>query len=175
MKKRRIMIGVAVVGLLLAPLAVPIFFPWSEINCHHQDINIKTGQARYSRCLWFMKISERIEDTPLSIALKGETVDVTGIKPWHRVNTFSPGLGHSPHYIFHSALDQAHQMKFLEFLHELTPERKKEIAKAILTAWQQSGRDSGADNLINKLMEEGFSNNEVEGIRRNLGNPERQR
>lgn len=145
-------------GLLLAPLVVPIFIPWSGINCRHQDINIKTGQARYSRSLWFVKVSERVEDTPLSVALQGETVDVADIKAWHRVNTFSPGVRHSPHYIFHSALHQAHQMNLFESLHELTPERKEGIAKSILTAWQQSGRDSGADELINKLMEEGISN-----------------
>jgi hypothetical protein len=158
MNKRRIALGVTVAGLLLAPLVVPIFIPWSGINCRHQDINIKTGQARYSRSLWFVKVSERVEDTPLSVALQGETVDVADIKAWHRVNTFSPGVRHSPHYIFHSALHQAHQMNLFESLHELTPERKEGIAKSILTAWQQSGRDSGADELINKLMEEGISN-----------------
>jgi hypothetical protein len=159
------MTGVAVGGLLLGPLVVPIFMPWSEINCRHQDINIKTGKARYSRCIWFVKISERIENTPISLALNGETVDVTRIKPWHRVNTFSPGSGHSPHYTFHSALHQAYQMQTLESQHELTPERKKEIAKAILTAWQQTGRDSGADELIYKLLQEGISNKDPEATR----------
>lgn len=166
MKKRWVM-GVAAAGLLfaVAPLAVPIFSPWSEINCRHQDINIKTGQARYSRCLWFVKISERIEHTPLSLALNGETVDVNDINPWHRANTFSPGLGYSPHYIFHSALHQANQMEILGSMYGLTPERKKELAKAILTAWQQSGRDRGADKLINQVMEEGTSDKEPEATR----------
>jgi hypothetical protein len=163
MKKPSMAVGVVVMGLLLAPLVVPIFIPWSGINCRHQDINIKTGQARYSRSLWFVKVSERIEDTPLSLALQGDSIDVADIKAWHRVNSFSPGVHHSPHYLFHSALHQAHQMGLLESLYDLTPGRKKEIAKAILTAWQQSGRDSGADELIYKLMEEGTSNKQDAG------------
>ena len=158
MKKLWIAIGVVVAVLLLTPVAAPIFIPWSSINCEHQDINIKTGQARYSRYLWFLKISERIEDTPLSLALQGDTVDVANIEAWQRVNTFSPGIRHSPHYKFHSALAQAHQMEMLESFRELTPERKKQIATDILTAWQQSGSDSSARDLIRKLDKEESSN-----------------
>lgn len=158
MRRLWITISVVAAGLLLAPVVVPIFMPWSPINCEHQYINIKTGQARYTRCLWFVTVSEKIKDTPLSLAMQGDTVDVADIKAWHRVNTFSPGVRHSPHYIFHSALHQARQMEMLVSLKKMTPERKKEIATGILTAWQQSGRDSGADELIYELMEEGISN-----------------
>lgn len=154
MRKRWIAMGVAVTVVLCAPLVVPIFFPWTDINCRHEDINIKTGQARYSRSLWFVKVSERFEDTPLSIALQGETVEVADIEAWHRSNTFSPGLRHSPHYRFHSALHQARMMDALAATFHLAPERKKEIAKLILTAWQQSGSDDSADELIDQLWEE---------------------
>jgi hypothetical protein len=154
MKRLWMAIGVLVAGLLLAPFIVPLFVPWSGINCEHQDINIKTGQARYSHSLWFIKISERIEDTPLSMALQGETVDVADIQPWQRVNTFSLGIRHSPHYRFHSALPQAKQFEMIEALTDLTPERKSEIAKEILTAWQQTGMATGADEYILSVMEE---------------------
>jgi hypothetical protein len=87
----------------------------------------------------------------LSLALQGETVDVADIPAWHRVNTFSPGVGHSPHYVFHSALFQAHQMETIGSTLRLTPERKREVAKAILTAWQKSARDYGANDYIRKL------------------------
>lgn len=156
------MIGVVAAGLLLAPLIVPVFVPWSAINCQHQDINIKTGQARYSRCLWFVKISEETKDTPLSAALQGELVDVADIKPWHRVNTFSPGVHYSPHYVFHGALYQANQMNMICTLHDLAPERKREIAKTILALWQNTGRDSGAEEYIHRLIEEGVSSQGVE-------------
>ena len=152
MKRLWMAIGVLAAGLLLAPFIVPILFPWSGINNEHQDINIKTGQARYSHNLWFIKISQRIEDTALSRALQGETVDVADIKPWQRVNTFSPGLRHSPHYHFHGALSQAKLFEMTELMPDLTPERKKEIAKETLAAWQCAGHDGGADVL--RLMEE---------------------
>ena len=158
MKRLWILIGVIATSLILAPLVAPIFVPWSGINCRHEDINIKTGQARYSRSLWFLRISQRINDTPLSRAMQGETVDVADINAWQRVNTFSPGVRYSPHYIFHSALHQAHQMEMIATMLELTPARKKEIAKTILKAWQQSGCDSGADEFINKLLQEKISN-----------------
>jgi len=154
MKRAWVLIGVLAAGVLLAPFVVPIFAPWSEINCEHQDINIKTGQARYSRSLWFVKVSEQIKETPLSLALRGETVDVADIEAWHRVNTFSPGVRHSPHYVFHSALFQARQMEMIDTLLQPTPKRKREIARAILTAWQKSGQTSGADEYIHDLIEE---------------------
>ena len=66
MKKRKtIIILISLLAVVLLPLVVPLFVPWSEINCRHQDINIKTGQARFSRILWFIKISEHVKDTPL--------------------------------------------------------------------------------------------------------------
>lgn len=52
-----ILAGVVSVSLLLAPVIIPIFIPWPEINCWHEDINIKTGHARYTWCLWFVKVS----------------------------------------------------------------------------------------------------------------------
>jgi hypothetical protein len=159
MKKPRILVGMLVAGLLLAPFIVPVFVPWSEINCECQEMNIKTGQARYSRRLWFVTMSERIDDTPLSLALQGETVDVADISAWHRVNTFSPGVRHSPHYLFHGALHQAGQFEMIATMSDLNPDRRREVAKGILTAWQQTGRYNGADEYIRSWMEEGASGN----------------
>jgi hypothetical protein len=156
MKKRwvTIAIGVLAAVLLLSPIVVPFFLPWSEINCRHEEINIKTGQARYSHVLWFVKVSEQIKDTPLSLALQGETVDVADVQAWQRVNTFSPGVRHSPHYIFHGALYQAHEMEMIGSMLGFTAERKREVARAILTAWQKSGSYQGANEYIQGLMEE---------------------
>ena len=153
MKKPIIVIGVLATVFLLAPVVVPLFCPWSEINCRHQDINIKNGQTRISRYLWFVKVSESMAGTPLSVALRGETVDVADIEAWQRVNTFCLGTGHSPHYHFHSALHQAEQIDMIESMLEVTPERKQEIAKEILTAWQESGDYHSADEYIHTLLE----------------------
>ena len=152
-----LVLGLLAAALVLLPLILPIFFPWSEINCRHQDINIKTGQARYSRCLWFITISERIADTPLSQALQGQTIDVAPIKAWHRVNTFMPGAAHiSPSYRFHGALSQADQMDRIAQMLELTPQQRQKVARAILTTWQESGQTRTASDYLQNLFEESF-------------------
>jgi hypothetical protein len=157
MKRRWSIVGVSLLTLLCAPYVVSCFRPGTELRCEHQEINIKTGQARFSNYLWYVKISERVEDTWLSLALQGERVDITSIRAWHRANTFSPGVRHSPHYAFHSALFQAHELTELDELCELTAERKREIARTILSAWQESGADDGANAYISDLFEEAFS------------------
>lgn len=159
MKKRRtlLLIGLPLGALLLAPFVVPLFFPWSEINCRHEYINIKTGQARYARYFWFIKVSDRVTDTPLSLALDGETVDVADIKAWHCVNTLSPGLGHSPHYAFHGAFYYINRLETIESAITLTPQRKREVARSILTDWQLAGSDSGTKEYITALYEEACS------------------
>jgi hypothetical protein len=133
---------------------VPFVKPWSPINCRHQEINIKTGQARYSRHLWYVKVSERVEDTILSKVLGGESVDVADIAPWHTVNTFSPGLHYSPHYRFHAALFQASEIGLLFETLEPDAERKKQIVRNILTLWQTHGDYFEASRYIATLSEE---------------------
>ncbi|NLE38055.1 MAG: hypothetical protein GX621_08525 [Pirellulaceae bacterium] len=147
MKKLWIPLVLLVAVLLLAPLVVPVF-------CRHEDINITTGQARYSRSLWFVALSERIEDTSLSRILQGETVDAAHVEPWRRVNTFSPGVRNSPHYRFHAALHQARLMERIETMPELSPERKKDIAREILTMWQTTEGTRQADEYIDRVLEE---------------------
>ena len=157
MKKRWIVVIVIITILFLAPLIIPIIFPWTGINCEHQDINIKTGQVRYTRNLWYITISERVQDTILSKALKGHIVDIANIKPWHRVNTFSLYWNYSPHYIFHSALSQINQIKQFTPIAKLNPEQKQAIATEILTAWQKSGNDKSAEEIISRLQEKAIS------------------
>jgi len=154
MKRPWLIAGIVVAAAALAPLIIAVFIPWSGINCEHQDINIKTGQARYSRYLWFLKVSETTRETPLSAALHGEVVDVADTEPWHRVNTFSRGVPRSPHYVFHDALRQARQVGEVLALLDATPEQQRETARTILTLWQQTGQDSGADEYIQNLTED---------------------
>jgi hypothetical protein len=164
MTKRRafILIGVLAAVLFLSPLVVPIFWPWSAINCRYEDINIKTGQARYSRSLWFVTMGEHIEDTPLSLALQGETVDVKDIPAWQRVCTFSFGTGHSPHHRFHAALWQAQQIEMIASVGALTPAEKRKAARDILTAWQKSGDDHGAKECLENLEKKAISKSNLD-------------
>ena len=153
--KKRLLIAIIPAAILIAgPWVVPRLVPWSAIHCRDQEINIKTGQARYSRYLWYIKVSERAEDTILSKVLGGESVDVADIVPWHMVNRFSPGLHHSPHYRFHGALSQTRQIELLFQLLEPDVQRKKQIVQNLLTLWQTHGSDYEASRYLATLSEE---------------------
>lgn len=141
----------ACIFLLIAlPFVVPVFHPGSDINSIQQEINIHNGKARFSRKIWYVPYGERIEETALSTALEGESFIFKDIKPWHRVNTFSPGLGHSPHHRFHGALNQASLFGMLKNL--LTDVQKKEIAQEILRLWQIEGDYHRASEYIESKL-----------------------
>jgi hypothetical protein len=150
-KRFGISTGILITVLFLCPIIVPVFVPWNEINCRHEYINIKTGQAKYTRYLWYCKISESVEDTPLSEALGGEIVDIADVAAWRVVNAFSPGVNHSPHYRFHGALAQASNVGlYFENSHP-SLEKKRQIARQVLTLWQKRGDYFGADDVIRSL------------------------
>jgi len=145
-------IALFVVAILIGgPVIGPLVLPWSGINGRYEQINIKTGQARFSRRLWFVTYARRIEDTTLSRVLQGRTIEVNDIPAWHRVNTFSPGTRVSPHYRFHSALAQAQRFERLIVTFSLTPQHQRELAEQILVVWQETGDDNGADDLLDQL------------------------
>ena len=152
MKKKTKICLLIISIVILPPIVVPYFSAWSEINCTHYEINIKTGQKRSYRCLWFFERAKEITETPLSIVLKGETVDVSDIKPWHRVNTFTPRLRRSPHYYFHGAFANIKQFTYIQDLSILTPTEETEVAKTVLKKWQQSGDDHLAGEYLNDLF-----------------------
>jgi hypothetical protein len=158
MKSRRlwVILSVAVVGAAGIGL---LSFPTTAAFVSHlqQDINIKTGQARHSRYIFTVKVSEVLEDTPFSIALGGQTIDVAPIQAWHPVNTIPLGWHHSPHYAFHGDLAQAAEMELISEMSHLTPAQQTEIAREVLTRWQTTGRVSAvAEYLreVNKALRE---------------------
>ena len=158
MKRTRVatLVIVCLVVVGIAPIAVCLMAdPWSEVLCSRQEINVKTGQARYSRYLYFHRICEQVKDTPISKALGGMAVDTSDIQPWHTVNTFSPmARHHSTHYFFHGALSQARELQVLSEMYSLKPEETRDIAMQILSAWQKTGNDWTAGLLLlNKFKE----------------------
>jgi len=146
------------IGLLVVALfALPLFFPWSELNCSNQEVDTNTGRFRFTEYRLFCRVSERIEESSISKALSGKSV--TDTKPnWHKVNTFSPGTRHSPHYIYHSA---AHQIRMLEHIwNEVESSGFAELedfksasARHVLELWRYGGSDSLAGDYISRLGE----------------------
>lgn len=145
---------IAVAILLLVLFVVPMFVPWTPLNCRHQDVDIATGRLRSTRYLLYCKVSERIEGSPISNVLPKDMVD-SATPDWHRVNTFSPGVHHSPHYIFHSAIHQIHMLDLLWSSLEPPPDVKRQMALHVLALWQHSRTDSIADNYIDWFWRQG--------------------
>ena len=155
---RRSVIGATatITAMAVLMLVVPVFVPWTPLNCRHQEVDIMSGRLRFTRYLLFCKVSERIEDSPISKELPEDAV-APAVPEWHRVNTFSPGVHHSPHYIFHSAIYQIHALAGIWEMSELPKDLRRQTAVHVLALWQHSGSDSLANEYIyvlKKLMQD---------------------
>ncbi|SHI61126.1 hypothetical protein SAMN02745181_0495 [Rubritalea squalenifaciens DSM 18772] len=138
---------ILVIILVAAPFLAPT---WSPVNCRHEEIDLDTGRVRYTRMLYWIPVRTEIYHTPIS-----EALGVTDLKSragdWQRVNTFSPGVRYSPHYIYHSALSQTQTLAMMWELQQYSHDARKEAAATVLKLWKTSGRDSGADDYISRL------------------------
>jgi len=156
--------------LLLLALTAPIllliasvlgFFPWSGINCTTQEVDIYSGRIRHSRFLLFVPIERRIEDSALTRALLPEDMAKARTE-WHRAMTFSPGLRHSPHFIFHSAIHQIRELEDAWQFAAFTPSARRTSAKRVLQLWQKSGSDYGPRDYLRALIELAFTQNSTD-------------
>lgn len=103
MKKLFWIFAVVVLLLFVVLFAIPFLWPWTSLNCWHDDIDITAGRYRYQRYLLYMKTSETIEETKLSKMYR-EFIGQPPAPQWRRVNTCSPGHRNSPHHAYHGAL-----------------------------------------------------------------------
>ncbi len=127
-----------------------ILSPWSEINCEHQDIDLDTGRARFTRMLLWLPVRKEIRPTPISQAL--EITDLASPRgDWRRVNTFTPGSGISPHYHFHGALSDVHRLQAVWTIYQFSSDAQKESAATVLRLWKKSDRVSGASDYLTAL------------------------
>lgn len=133
-----------IAGFFLIPYIVPVFVPWTGLNCRDEEINIQTGKARYTRKFWFVPLYIKTQDTAFSFALGGEKIDAPSrkISEWQTVNTFSPGTENSPHYVFHGAFGDAWMLEKLRDEYWLPPSEIKDLARQTLITWQTKGSRS---------------------------------
>jgi len=137
-------VAVAILTLLfLMGFVVPFFFPWTPLNCTDESIDITSGRKRVEKHFLYMKVADRIEETPLSGAYR-ELVGEPGQPDWRRVNTFSPGVSHSPHYIYHSALISARQLTEAFGSQRFTDRARKQAVLTFLGLLQSEGNDGKA-------------------------------
>ena len=131
-----------VVGLGCYPLVT-----WSSLNCRHEEIDINTGRIRHQRFLVGICVSERIEESPIS----REAAIANVVPDWRRANTFSPCVGYSPHYIFHSTIVQTRKLELVWQLAAFTPAARKRTAQEVLRLWKTGERADAADGYIQAL------------------------
>lgn len=126
-------------------LFVAYFLPWTDLSSTHQEIDINSGRVRQIRYLFWLKVDEDIRETWLSRAATPRAP-----AEWHRVKTSSLGRGHSPHYLYHSAVGQIDTLQMLNDLVEFTSSARARIVDRVLKSWQQ-GSDDAADEYVSDL------------------------
>ncbi len=149
-KWKWILIGAFLFFPLLALLVQPVFFPWSELNCRHQDVDINSGKLKFSRYIFFIMISEKVEDSELSKVLRKSGHEFA-LPEWYKVNTLSPGLHNSPHYFFHGAINQIRMLSLWWELEDVPEAIQAKTAADVLALWKFSGGDSLAKYYIDGL------------------------
>lgn len=127
-------------------------FPWSGINCTTEDVDIYSGRIRHSRYLMFIPIQRSVEDSTLTKALLPEDI-ANARTEWHQALTFSPGLRHSPYYVFHTAISQIDELNKVWHMAQFTADARRASAKRLLQLWQQSGSVAGAREYLQAISE----------------------
>jgi hypothetical protein len=157
--KRRAIRWIVGVGacLLTVPFLLSLvgLLPWSPINCWHYEVDIHSGQIRYTRYLAFIPITQRIEDSALSRALRPEDLRYP-LPDWRRALTFSPGVRNSPHYIFHSAIAQIRELEIIWQAGDFTPAARRSSAKRVLELWQEGQSDDAAKPYLRAISDIAF-------------------
>jgi hypothetical protein len=135
-----------VVGLGAWPLV-----QWSALNCSHDDIDINSGRIRRQHFLVGLCVNESVEESSLSRLVS----EVAAERPpeWHRVNTFSPMVHHSPHYRYHGAIEQIREIEAIWQLAPFTAEAKRQVARDVLSLWQVDEGDSLVNDYLNPLSQ----------------------
>ncbi len=148
--KRIFLIGVLCVlaVLTLIPLVVPVFVPWTTLNCRSLYIDIRSGRTRFVRHLYFIPIRDEVHETSCSRSLFPNR----DYPPpdWKMDTRLSPYLRNSPHYALHGA---ATTMRMIDMESELSEEEKNTLRRQILHLWQSGKGKHEAKNLLLETAE----------------------
>lgn len=79
--------------------------------------------------------------------------DVSAEPDWQLVNTFAPGIGHSPHYRYHGAITQGQMLAACWRIASFTPAARRESALRLLALWQRKTGYRAARPYVDAVME----------------------
>ena len=148
----RALLVLVVVPSILLVLSLFGLFPWSGLNCWQNDVDIMSGRIRQTRYLLWIPVQRSVWDSALTRAVQpAETMD---LRPdWHAVVTLSPGLHHSPHYVFHGAIHQIRELELCWEYGKMTPAAREETARNLLRLWHQNLSYMRATDYLQAIQE----------------------
>lgn len=121
-----IVIAVVISGVCLIGQRLPKLLIWTRWSCTHEWFDVTAGRIKVEDWTYFRKRGETIKDTPfteLYRKLIGEPPD----PDWRLMNTFSPGVRHSPHYKYHTVYGDVRRVLLLFEYAEFTEEAKRDV------------------------------------------------
>jgi hypothetical protein len=137
---------------VIAFMLVSCMFPWTPLDCRHEDVDIHSGRIRTTQYLLFIPVQERVEETWISQTI-GPSL---GPPQWRRVNTFSPGVHHSPHYVYHGAIAQLRSVENVQTMIPFSPPARQHVAREMLMRWQ-TGSDEAAKEYVDRVLQVAMS------------------
>ncbi len=148
MKKFSIILTSVIILILIFPFVFLFIYPWTNIQCKKEFIDINTGTSRTQKYYWFLKYSDQTEPTYLS--------ELLGIDPvenphWRTVNTFSFRHRNSPHNSFHGAFSQISELKLMISLYNINEDDSKAIARQIIKFWKENQSIHKADEYLYEI------------------------
>ncbi|MGC9453636.1 MAG: hypothetical protein ACP5HU_02120 [Phycisphaerae bacterium] len=153
---RRRIIKWAVVLFLLLVLVLAfmpgLIAPWSRINNEEHEIDLFSGQARVTRYILYLQVSQKVRETPLSEAI-GADENPPEKRQWVKVSIFQPFMRRSPHFTYRGAFAQARRMESSWETGEFTPEARAKSARQLLRLWREGGSCRAADPHLQHLRD----------------------
>jgi hypothetical protein len=131
-----IVIAVVIIGVWLIGPRLPKLLIWTRWSCTHEWFDVTAGQIKVEDWAYFRKRGETIKDSPFT-ELYRELIGEPPDPDWRLMNTFSPGVRHSPHYIYHTVyVDVVYILRLFDHA-EFKEEAKREIIQTVARMWPE--------------------------------------
>ena len=135
--------------LLIAAALVLLALSFPQVVYRRIDeIDIRSGRARFTSYVLFLRTGSSVVETPLSEALPARS---SHTPDWRVVNTFDGWSGVSPHYAYHGAISQTRHLGMIWQVVPFTPEAKQKVAENVLKRWQADGDYWGVERYVRAI------------------------
>jgi hypothetical protein len=135
MKKRYIIPFVVIAALGGAPFVVPLFNPWSRINCKDQEIDWLCYRLRMTRYIYWIPFHGAIEETKLSRELSRPQYPVgtrtkahDHVHQWDTLSTFSQYSKNALHHVSYAAFQQIQELEQIWDTYQFDPSERQTTA-----------------------------------------------